>query len=120
SELMKFTKGMKNTNTKRATAMNGLEQTQTAGNGGVGGKKVTIEAKIDGGFGNSLYLRGEGQGLSWNHGVPLTNVDKSTWTWSGEASDKVKFKLLLNDLVWSQGADLMAAPGDRVQVAPSF
>jgi hypothetical protein len=47
-------------------------------------------------------------------------VDKSTWKWSGEASDKVKFKLLLNDLVWSQGADLVAKPGERVQIAPAF
>jgi hypothetical protein len=97
-----------------------MEQAQTKSNGGAIGKTVTIEAMIDVGFGNSLFLRGEGKGLSWSHGVPLTNVDKSTWTWSGEASDQVKFKLLLNDVVWSKGADLVAAPGDRVQVAPAF
>lgn len=117
---MKLMKGMKNTSTKKSTTSSGLAQKATAGNGGAGSKKVTIEAKIDVGFGNSLFLRGEGKGLSWSQGIPLTCVDKSTWTWSGEASDNVKFKLLLNDLVWSKGADLTAAPGDRVQISPAF
>jgi hypothetical protein len=116
---MKFMKGMKNTTPKKVTNTGVPEKTQTASSGN-GVKTVTIEAKIDVGFGNSLYLRGEGQGLSWSQGIPLTCVDKSTWKWSGEASDKVKFKLLLNDLVWSQGGDLVAAPGERVEVAPAF
>jgi hypothetical protein len=84
------------------------------------GKTVTIEAKIDVGFGNGLFLRGEGQGLSWNQGIPLSCVDGSTWKWSGEAGDKLKFKLLLNDAVWAKGEDLVIRPGERVQVAPAF
>jgi len=81
---------------------------------------VTIQAKINVGFGNALYLRGEGKGLSWEQGVPLKCVDSSTWTWTGTAEDKLKFKLLLNDSVWSQGEDLTAAPGEKVEVAPAF
>ena len=117
---MKFMKGIKNTSTKKVTPASVPEKTQTASTAAGGDKTVTIEAKIDVGFGNSLYLRGEGKGLSWAHGIPLTCVDNSTWKWSGEAGDKMKFKLLLNDVVWSQGADLIAAPGQRVQVAPAF
>jgi hypothetical protein len=83
-------------------------------------KTVTIEAKIDIGFGNTLYLRGEGFGLNWQTGVPLTCVDASTWKWSGEAKDTLKFKLLLNDTVWSKGEDLVAKPGQKVQVVPTF
>ncbi|HLP76465.1 MAG TPA: hypothetical protein VK327_06040 [Candidatus Paceibacterota bacterium] len=81
---------------------------------------VTIEAKIDVGFGNALYVRGEGTGLSWNHGIPLTCVDSSTWKWSAEANDKLKFKLLLNDSVWAAGEDIVAAPGQKLQVCPTF
>lgn len=94
--------------------------TTTRSSGKNGGKTVTIEAKIDVGFGNKLYLRGEGHGLSWNQGVPLTNVDSSTWKWSGEADANLKFKLLLNDCVWSKGEDLVATPGQKVEVAPAF
>jgi hypothetical protein len=83
-------------------------------------KSVTIQAKINVGFGNTLYLRGEGRGLSWNQGIPLTCVDNSTWQWSGEADDKLKFKLLLNDSVWSKGEDLLVAPGERLEVSPAF
>ena len=81
---------------------------------------TTIEAKIDVGFGNQLFLRGEGAGLSWEKGTPLKCVDPSTWQWTAEASDQLKFKLLLNDSVWMSGADLVAAPGKRVEIKPAF
>ncbi len=128
---MKLVRALKNTNRKKNAAPAAPEEattrTQTALSaakpakaGGATSKTVTIEAKIDVGFGNTLYLRGEGHGLSWNEGIPLTCVDSSTWKWSGEAVDKLKFKLLLNDAVWSKGDDLIAAPGQRVEISPSF
>src|SRR5262249_42926124 len=83
-------------------------------------KPATIEAKIDVGFGNSLYLRGEGLGLSWTHGIPLTCVDGTTWKWTGETKEQLKFKLLLNDEVWSQGEDVVAVPGQTVEISPAF
>ena len=81
---------------------------------------TTIEAHIDIGFGNQLFVRGEGAGLSWEHGVALKNVDATTWQWSAQASDKLTFKLLLNDSIWAQGADITAAPGQKVEITPSF
>ena len=83
-------------------------------------KPVTIEARIDVGFGNMLYLRGEGLGLSWTQGVPLTCVDGKTWKWTGETTKQLKFKLLLNDQVWSQGEDLVATPGQKLEISPAF
>ena len=81
---------------------------------------TTIEAHIDVGFGNQLFVRGQGAGLSWDHGVPLKNVDSNTWQWSAAASDKLTFKLLLNDSVWAQGADIIASPGQKVEITPNF
>ena len=67
--------------------------------------------------GNTLYLRGEGiKGVDWNHGIPLKCIDGSTWQWSGEADEKAKFKLLLNDIVWAKGEDLVVAPGQKLQI----
>ena len=83
-------------------------------------KTTIVEAKIDVGFGNNLFLRGQGAGLSWDRGIPLTCVDGKKWQWSGNANDKLTFKLLLNDTVWAKGADLVAVPGQRVEVAPAF
>jgi len=84
-------------------------------------KTTIVEAKIDVGFGNNLFLRGQGAaGLSWDRGTPLNCVDGKTWLWSGKADDKLKFKLLLNDTVWAKGEDLVAAPGQKVEVKPAF
>ena len=81
---------------------------------------TTIEAKIDVGFGNQLFVRGEGAGLSWQHGLPLTCVDGKTWRWSGAVNDKLTFKLLLNDQVWAQGDNVEVKPGHRAEVSPMF
>ena len=81
---------------------------------------ITIEAKIDIGFGNNLFVRGQGAGLSWERGTPLENVDSKTWRLTVPAKDKVQFKLLINDTVWAQGEDVVAAPGKKVEVTPAF
>jgi hypothetical protein len=92
----------------------------TTGSARSSAKAVTIEAKIDVGFGNTLYLRGEGLGLSWSQGVPLTCVDGKVWKWIGESKEQLKFKLLINDQIWSQGEDLVATPGQKVEISPAF
>ena len=81
---------------------------------------ATIEVKMDVGFGNAIFLRGEGSGLTWDRGVPLACVDGGTWRWSQTVSAPVTFKVLLNDKVWSAGHDLIIKPGQKLEVAPSF
>jgi hypothetical protein len=81
---------------------------------------TTIEVKMDVGFGNAVYLRGQGAGLTWEHGQPLVCVDAKTWRWTGEVKDPIKFKLLLNDKIWSAGNDLVIAPGQKIEIAPEF
>ena len=83
-------------------------------------RATTIEAKIDVGFGNTLYLRGQGPGLSWERGVPCECVNRNTWRWTAPRAEKLTFKLLLNDSVWARGADLVIGPGDKVEVVPAF
>jgi hypothetical protein len=79
-----------------------------------------IEVKVDVGFGNAVFLRGQGSGLTWEHGVPLACVDGCTWRWTQKVADPVTFKVLLNDQVWSAGSDFVVAPGQKVEVSPSF
>jgi hypothetical protein len=82
---------------------------------------TAVAAKIDVGFGNTLFIRGQGDGLSWEQGTPLHCVEASTWLWATTgAKDKVVFKLLLNDQVWAQGEDLTVEAGKRIEVVPSF
>lgn len=80
-----------------------------------------ITANIDIGFGNHLYIRGEGPGLSWDHGVALDCVGNSLWTISiKNAVVPVVFKVLVNDLTWSLGNDFVAEPGQSLTITPSF
>ena len=82
---------------------------------------ASIEVKIDGGFGNMLFIRGQGCGLSWDKGVQLTCRDQSTWLWSAKSGkDRVEFKLLLNDEVWALGENLTVAPGEKLDAVPIF
>ena len=54
-----------------------------------------ISAKSDIGFGNHLYLRGEGPGLSWDHGIAMDCVGTGLWTATVKnATSPVTFKLL--------------------------
>jgi hypothetical protein len=80
-----------------------------------------IQAKTDVGFGNSLFIRGQGDGLSWDKGLPLSCVDGSAWVWSTkQAEGKVVFKLLLNDQVWAKGEDVVVEAGRKIEVIPKF
>ena len=80
-----------------------------------------ISAQIDIGFGNHLFLRGSGPGLSWDKGVAMDCVGTGLWTASVKnASAPVTFKVLVNDLSWSTGDDFVVAPGQSVTITPSF
>jgi hypothetical protein len=80
-----------------------------------------IVAQIDVGFGNTLYVRGEGAGLSWEKGVPLDCIADDQWSLSlSETSRPVVFKFLINDLTWSLGEDYVVQPGSSVALTPTF
>src|SRR5271157_910092 len=84
------------------------------------GAVTTIDVKLDVGFGNAVFLRGTGGGLTWERGVPLSCVDGKTWRWSGTVKDPITFKPLINDKIWSAGTDLTVKPGQKLEVKPSF
>lgn len=80
-----------------------------------------ITAQIDIGFGNALYLRGEGAGLSWDKGTLMTCVSDNQWQLTlGESSRPVIFKFLVNDLSWSAGEDYTVVAGSSVTLIPTF
>jgi hypothetical protein len=80
-----------------------------------------ISAKIDIGFGNHLFVRGSGPGLSWDRGVAMDCVGTGLWTLAVKnATQPVTFKVLVNDLSWCAGDDYVAAPGQSVNVVPTF
>ena len=80
-----------------------------------------IAVKVDIGFGNTLFIRGEGEGLNWDKGQPLICVDGSLWTWSRcPGKEPVTFKLLVNDQLWSRGENFQVQAGHQIEVVPDF
>jgi len=81
-----------------------------------------ITALIDVGYGNTLYLRGEGAGgLSWDTGLALDCIGDGKWSVSFPIDGKtVTYKLLINDLSWSVGPDYVTESGVKVTVEPTF
>jgi hypothetical protein len=83
--------------------------------------RTTIVAKIDVGFGNALYIRGEGPGLSWDKGLVLDCVSDSQWAVTiSDAVAPIVFKLLVNDITWSSGTDYSVEPGASLTLEPTF
>ena len=82
---------------------------------------TTIVAAIDVGFGNSLTLRGEGPGLSWERGVPLECATGDLWTITlPGTSHPIVCKFLINDATWCIGDDYTVLPGSSVVLSPTF
>lgn len=80
-----------------------------------------ISAQIDIGFGNHLYVRGEGPGLSWDHGVAMDNTGSNLWTATIKGAKlPVVFKVLVNDLTWNTGNDYNVNAGKSITVYPTF
>ena len=83
--------------------------------------RTAIVAKIDIGFGNTLYIRGEGPGLSWDKGLAMDCVADDEWTVTiSDALAPVVFKLLLNDVTWCTGTDYSVEPGGSITSEPTF
>ena len=85
-------------------------------------KVVTrVVAKVDAGFGNQVYIRGNSTGLTWDSGILMKNVSADEWVWeSTVVTSEVEFKVLLNDSVWSVGANGVVFPGATVVFEPVF
>ncbi|HTB64400.1 MAG TPA: hypothetical protein VK737_12520 [Opitutales bacterium] len=67
-------------------------------------EKNHIVAKVDVGWGNTVYLRGVGGGLSWDVGVPMTCLVDDEWVWSYcEENPPREIKFLRNDTDWAVG-----------------
>jgi hypothetical protein len=83
--------------------------------------QTTISARIDVGFGNALFVRGEGPGLSWEKGLAMECVQDDLWRVTlAESARSYTFKFLINDTTWSAGPDFTAACGTSVTLTPEF
>lgn len=87
-----------------------------------GGDSVTIiEVTRDVGFGNTIFIRGAGDGLSWDQGFPMECIGSSSWIWAAHKSaGEIVFRLMLNDDTAFSTTVLSAPAGERTRVVPHF
>jgi len=80
-----------------------------------------IIAKVDAGWGNSVYIRGNGAGLNWEKGVLMQCVGDNEWLWEKKCvQDNFDFKFILNDEVWSIGENVVGKAGEIHTYHPTF
>lgn len=84
-------------------------------------KKTTLCVKANVGWGNQLFIRGEGANLSWEKGTPMKNVSENEWSWTSNTADQcITFKVLVNDQAWSVGDNYCMEAGMAITLEPSF
>ncbi|MGA1204468.1 MAG: hypothetical protein ACO3ZW_01465 [Opitutales bacterium] len=82
---------------------------------------TTVIAKVDAGFGNEVYIRGNSSGLTWDAGEVMVNQSADEWAWTSTAvTSELEFKVLINDTVWSVGPNGVVFPGATVVFEPGF
>lgn len=85
------------------------------------GTKTKIVVKYDVGFSNSLFIRGNGAGLSWTKGIPLKNIKADEWVWESDSPfATAEFKVLINDIKYEEGANRLLTCGTTFQYIPRF
>jgi hypothetical protein len=85
------------------------------------GSRVTIVAKVDVGYGNSVSIRGDEPFLHWSKGIALGSIAGDKWEIVLTGIDRpFQFKFLRNDQVWSTGDNYTASPGDTLSITPGF
>ena len=84
-------------------------------------KLTRIIARVDVGFGNQLYIRGENGGLDWERGIQMENVSAYEWRFTTHYPAKsIEFKFLINDELWAEGNNLKIAAGKESISSPTF
>jgi uncharacterized protein YoxC len=85
-----------------------------------GATRLVVTAYI--GIGNRLFIRGEGPGLSWDKGIPLSFVSIGKWRWeTNDATSAVKFRIYKNDETECTGlGERSVEPGAQLDLTASF
>ncbi len=73
------------------------------------------------GIGNKLFIRGDGPGLSWDHGVPMQFVSIGKWGWfTHDAAGPVRCKLYKNDETAALTGEIILEAGRHTEVTALF
>ena len=84
-------------------------------------QSATVVAKIIIGIGNKVHVRGEGPGLSWDEGIPMSFLEIGKWSWSpANKSAPIIVQLYKNDEEPDANGKIELEPGENVEISPDF
>lgn len=69
---------------------------------------------------HTLFIRGSGEGLCWEKGVPLVKDAEDTWVIPLHIRSTISFKILLDDNEWETGDDHTLIPEKHSTIQPYF
>lgn len=67
-----------------------------------------------------IYIRGDGPGMSREHGIPLTMSGIGEWSWVSPLEEPFRFTLWLDNKTADRNGELTIGPGERKVVEPRF
>jgi|GEM_PF-1645703 len=82
--------------------------------------KITVKCNC--GFGNNLYIRGQGvPGLTWEKGIVMKNLKADEWVWeSDKPFTKGEIKVTLNDKQFEVGPNHIIECSKQLSFIPRF
>lgn len=83
------------------------------------GTTLTVHALP--GLGKKPFIRGQGPGLSWNHGTPMELIETGKWQWtSPDSSQPVILRVYKDDDIPAEGEAIALEPGEQLEITPTF
>lgn len=113
---------LKETNEQDSNAVSASSALQPEKQIPVAPPTTTVHVKYDAGYGNTLFIRGEGPGMSWEQGIELKNTGADSWCFE-IASDEFKnfaFKIVKNNQSFEEGSNHTIECGKEVVITPVF
>jgi len=107
--------------TKRASLPRATVLEAPGAGSAISDRTKLIVARVNVGWGNTVYLRGEGGCLTWDQGVPMICSGDDRWVWACHADEAPRqFKFLRNDLDWALGENEIMTGTDIMVCSPTF
>jgi hypothetical protein len=89
--------------------------------GAISGQTKIIVAHVNVGWGNTVYIRGEGGCLNWDLGLPMMCTGEDRWVWCCHDEEVPRqFKFLRNDQDWALGDNQVMSGADITVCNPLF
>ena len=81
---------------------------------------ATVVVHYPTGWGHRISVRGDGAGLWWDAGTDAAWTAGDAWRLQLAATTAVELKPLFDDEVWSGGPNFAVAPGQTLDIWPTF